>query len=499
MYLCFMEEDYIRLIFGLKLRQIRNEKDLSLFGLSKLTGLSKSYLNEIENGKKYPKPDKIVTLSEKLEVPYDQLVSLKLDKNLAPVGDLLQSKVLKEIPLELFGIKEGDLIEIVANAPIKVNAFISTIFEIAKNYNFSRENFYLASLRSYQEANNNYFEELEEAVLRLAKTYQIDLRQFNHTNVLEEVLREEFGYNFVQDELDSYEDLHKLRSVFVPSSSTLLLSNKLSEPQRNFILAKELGFNFLKTKDRLLTFPWIRFDRFDQVLHNFYASYFAGALIVPYAKINQQLKQLFAHDSFDAMLFNDIINSFNASPESFYQRLTNVLPKEFSIKDLFFLRFSHKKSTEVFHLTKEMHLTNHQSPRANETNEHYCRRWVSIKVLENLERSNAQHEFDLQISDYKGDNSTYLVISSATKDPFKMGYNRSFSIGLLINKQLKKKLNFLADPKIRRQTVGVSCERCAIENCAERVASPKFLNKSEIDQKLSALVESLNQKYKTKK
>ena len=70
-----MEEDYIKLIFGLKLKQIRTDKNLSLFGLSKLSGLSKSYLNEIENGKKYPKPDKIAILSKKLDVPFDQMVS----------------------------------------------------------------------------------------------------------------------------------------------------------------------------------------------------------------------------------------------------------------------------------------------------------------------------------------------------------------------------------------------------------------------------------------
>lgn len=67
-----MEEAYIKLIFGLKLKQIRTDKNLSLFGLSKLSGLSKSYLNEIENGKKYPKPDKIAILAERLEVPYDR-------------------------------------------------------------------------------------------------------------------------------------------------------------------------------------------------------------------------------------------------------------------------------------------------------------------------------------------------------------------------------------------------------------------------------------------
>ena len=182
-----MEEDYIKLIFGLKLKQIRTDRNLSLFGLSKLSGLSKSYLNEIEKGKKYPKPDKIAILSEKLDVPYDQFVSLKLDKNLAPIGDILKSKILKEIPLDLFGIKESNLIEIIANAPAKVNAFISTIIEIAQHYSFSKESFYLASVRSFQEANNNYFEDLEQSVIKFAEAYQLDLKANISSLELEEI------------------------------------------------------------------------------------------------------------------------------------------------------------------------------------------------------------------------------------------------------------------------------------------------------------------------
>ena len=164
-----IEEEYIRLIFGLKLRQIRTEKNLSLFGLAKVTGLSKSYLNEIEKGKKYPKRDKILLLSEALDSTYDQMVSLKLDKNLAPIGEILQSRILKEIPLEIFGIKESNLIDIIAEAPVKVNAFISTLFEIAKHYNLTRESFFLAALRSYQEANNNYFTKLNCKLRSLPK------------------------------------------------------------------------------------------------------------------------------------------------------------------------------------------------------------------------------------------------------------------------------------------------------------------------------------------
>jgi hypothetical protein len=478
-----MEEDYIKLIFGLKLKQIRTERNLSLFGLSKLSGLSKSYLNEMENGKKYPKPDKIAILSEKLDVPYDQMVSLKLDKNLAPIGDILRSKILKEIPLELFGIKESNLIDIVANAPAKVNAFISTIIKIAQHYNFSRESFYLASVRSFQEANKNYFDDLEQNVLKFAKAYQIDLNQRITSKDLEDILTEEFCYNFEWDELSKYEALGNLRSVFVPKTKTLLLTNEIDEAQRTFIYAKELAYNFLEINERLYTFPWIKFDTFDQVLNNFYASYFAGALIIPNDKIIAQLNEIFGKETFDTLLFLNAIDSFN------------VLPKAFNIQNLFFLRFTHKANSDRFYLKKELHLSHDHSPHANETNEHYCRRWVSIKVLKDVSKSKKEHEFDIQISNYEDDGLKYLVLSSATKDPFKDNHYRSISVGLQINKQLHRRLNFLADPKIENQDVGVTCERCAIKDCEVRQVPAIILDKAARNKKIENIVEELNTKF----
>ena len=197
-----MQEEYIKLIFGLKLKQVRTAKDLSLFKLSKLTGLSKSYLNEIEKGKKYPKTDKIVALAEALEIPYDEIVSLKLDKNLAPVAEILQSNLLQEIPLELFGIEERDLIEIISNAPMKVNAFISTLIEIGNNYNLSRESFFLASLRSFQEANDNYFPEIEKKKKSFLQEYLIESEDFVKNETMEEILKEEYNYTILYEDFN---------------------------------------------------------------------------------------------------------------------------------------------------------------------------------------------------------------------------------------------------------------------------------------------------------
>ena len=41
-------------------------------------------------------------------------------------------------------------------------ALISTLMEIPRGYNMNVEQFFLASLRAYQEMHSNYFEEVEE-------------------------------------------------------------------------------------------------------------------------------------------------------------------------------------------------------------------------------------------------------------------------------------------------------------------------------------------------
>lgn len=492
-----MEQDYIKLIFGLKLKQIRTERGLSLFGLSKLSGLSKSYLNEIEKGKKYPKPDKIAALSEHLEVSYDDLVSLKLDKNLAPIGEILQSKVLKEIPLELLGIKESTLIDIVSNAPIKVTAFISTIIEIAKNYNFSKESFYLASVRSFQEANYNYFEDLEKAVLTFAKTYQVDLSKKIEAKELEEILIEEYQYIINNDELEAHSELDNLRSIFIPKSRTLLITKSIDDAQRAFIYAKELAYNFLDITKRPYTFSWISFESFDEVLNNFYASYFAGALIIPKAQIVENLKEIFSKNRFNHTSFKKLFENYNASPESVYQRLTNILPKSFDLKNLFFLRFSYKIGSQTYTLNKELHLEKQQSPRAYETNEHFCRRWASIRVLNTLSNSPTDHEFDIQISNYPLEEKQYLVLASATKDPFKTDQLRSISIGIELNKQLEKKIHFLKSKAIKTVDVGVTCERCAIKDCKVRQSHPKVLETKVKEEKTEETVNRIMDQFNT--
>ena len=490
-----IEKDYIKLIFGLKLKQARTNKNLSLFGLAKITDLSKSYLNEIEKGKKYPKTDKIILLSEKLEVSYDHMVSLKLDNNLAPIGKILKSGILKEIPLDIFGIQENDLIDIIANAPAKVNAFISTIIEIAQHYNLTRESFFLASLRSYQEAHNNYFDDLEQKVLSFCAAFRINMDAKISLEELSAILIEEYGYTIKEISFSEQEELGDLRSIFVPKNNTLLLSVEIDEPQKAFILAKEIAYNYMKITERLYTFSWIKFDNFDQVLNNFYASYFAGALLLPRQLLIEELNLVLSKTNPKPQEMIDLIGKFNVSPETFYQRVTNILPKDFQLKNLFFLRLSHQIGTDTYQMEKELHITNQQEPHANEMNEHYCRRWISVKTIVEALKQNKTHFFDAQISRYENSNNEFLVFSSATLDPFKKDCLRSISVGILITPGMKKKFKFIDNPSLKKQLVGVTCETCAVKNCQERASAPSQLDKKNRNEKTDLIVQEYMVKF----
>lgn len=497
-----LNEENIRLIFGLKLRQLRTEKDLSLVELADKSGLSVSYLNEIEKGKKYPKGSKISAIASALDIPYDKLVSLKLTKNLAPVGELLQSKILSDLPLELFGIELNKLIDIIANAPEKVNAFISTIIEIARNYNVTQENFYLAALRSYQESNDNYFDDLEKAAADFIEKYSVSNRSAMQVRQLEKILTDEFNYIIDDVSIPENEFLREMRSIAIPGKpDQLLLNPSLDDSQRAFIIAKELGFRYLGLTPRTFSFPILKTESFDLVLNNFKASYFAGAVLLNKNYLIKDMEKFFSASGWDEEKFLELINKYTSSHETFMHRLTNLLPKVFHLNNLFFLRFDNKHNTDNYFLTKELHLTQLHNPHGNESEEHYCRRWVSIRVLKEIESLREKNKYrkpviGIQRSRYYESENEYLIISVAKPLENIADQNNSVSIGILVNNELKKRIHFWDDPAITVKIVNQTCERCPIENCKERAAKPVIFEKEKERKKLEkAIFEMTTKNY----
>jgi len=439
-------EDNIKLIFGLKLKQFRMAKKLSLTELADRAGLSVSYVNEIEKGKKYPKTEKIATIAAVLDVPYDKLVSLKLDKQLSPVGEILNTRLLDELPLELFGIDKGKLIEIIASAPLKVSAFISTIVQIANTYNLTQENFYFAMLRSYQEMHENYFEELEKEADRFRKEYDLPQSGRISSETLRNILLSKFGYTVEENDLNDFPELSHIRSVFIEEAKKILINARMAENQKAFLYAKEIGYQFLEMSgERALMTPWPRATSFDHVLNNSRASYFAGALLISPDDLVSQLEPFFASKKWDGDVLLRILETYNSSPEMFVIRLINIIPKYFGLSGMFFMRFDHRKEQHETSLKKQLHLSRTRNPKKITLLEKYCRTWADEVIFSDLGTAPKAycHRFETETHSQR-----FFVM--ALSRPMKRNPNAALSvmIGFEENSAFAKRIGFAQDATI---------------------------------------------------
>ena len=465
-----------KIIFGLKVRQLRAERGVSFAVLAEQTGMSISYLNEIEKGKKYPKDDKIALLANALLTSSEELISEHMPKSLAPVEDLLQSNFLNELPLDLFGIELSKVVEIIANAPMRVGAFISTLVELGRNYALREENFYFAALRSYLELNNNYFEDLEETVRQFVKLHKVPTGHSLPPPYLGGILEKKLGYKIQEHGLDAFPELKNIRSVFVPKTKDLLLNSSMNDIQKAFQYGKELGFNALNLKERAYTSSLLRVKTFDEALNHFKAGYFSAALLMNREAFTKDIELFLKMTEWDNGAFLlKLMDKYQATPEMLFQRMTNVLPRFFNLQKLFVLRFIHNLKTDNFDINKELHLNRRHHPHGNGLDEHYCRRWISITLLQDFQKlqKNALNTegvlIGIQRSFFHGTSDEYLCFTIAHPSGER---NVSVTLGILIDNDAKSKMKFLNDPAILTREVNTTCERCSITNCLERAVEP---------------------------
>lgn len=485
-----------RITLGLKVRQFRQERGWNFEELSKQTGISVSYLNEIEKGKKYPQPENLEKLAGALRITPEFLTSLELTKQFAPLGDLLKSNFLNELPLDLFGIGLQQVVEIIARAPDRVNAFISAILEIARNYSLRDEHFFFAALRAYQELHLNYFDDIESAAEHFARKHQLPENGGVSANQLADILQKEFGYKIDEHGLDKYPELQSLRTVFIPKKKRLLLNHRLSDRQKAFQLAKELGFNVLQLKERPLTSTILRVKSFEEALNNYLAAYFSVAILINRHAFVRDLSALFHQSSWSPQLLLHLMSKYQASPEVLFQRF-NVVSRAFDLSKIFFLRIIHNLENDSFEIDKELHLNRRHQPHATGLHEHYCRRWISVSLLKDLRHlSDGKTEqlppiTGIQRASFVDSDEEYLCLTVAKQSYPTPNRNVSVTLGILLDEHAKQTLRFWSDPSIPHTTVGVTCQRCTITDCTVRAAEPEIVEKREARKRMQETLKKL--------
>ncbi|MGM0589998.1 MAG: helix-turn-helix domain-containing protein [Bacteroidota bacterium] len=492
-------EESLRVIFGLKLKQYRLQNGYSTKELSEKANVSSSYINEIEKGKKYPKADKIMSLANALDVPYDELVSLQLGERLQQLSNLLSNNTLHEMPLNMFGIEVSDLMGLMSDDPARFSALISTFIEIARNYDVQVEQFLFATLRSYQELHNNYFDELEVEAKKLSQEQSWGLDRTVKVAQLEQLLKDRFNYIIDYETLNDYPKLQGFRSIFIPGEPPrFLVNDELMASQKAFVLARELSYAILDLDERALTSSWLDVESFDQILNNFKASYMASAILMPKQGMVTRLKDLFKASEWQPEQFLAIMDHFDATPEMFMHRLTQLLPHELGLEQLFFLRFFKQTGMDDYELTKELHLSRLHNPHSI-PNEHYCRRWISITLLQDLERELKVKRYTdplvgVQRSYYTNTDHEYFCISLARPLSLSEQTNSCVTIGLAMDESFKRRVRFWNDDAVHVREVNESCERCGISDCKVRASQPTV---HQHDQKIKARKEALQSLMKS--
>lgn len=481
-----LDSEHLRYVLGLKLRSLRKEKGKPLKAIAARSGVSVSYLSEIEKGKKYPKPGKLIDLARALEVPFDSLVSLQVDEELNPVKAVFSSSLLREFPFDLFGIQPEDLFDLVTQDPAKAGALLRTFLEVGRLYDVHAEHFLLAALRSYQQMHANYFEDLEEAAASYRRARGWSGRKPPAFSRLRAILEREHGYVVEEQTLPSHPQLKSFRSVFRDGQPpTLLINGRLMPSQKGFVLAREIGYRELHLTERATTSTWLKVESFEQVLNNFKASYFAGAVLIDRDMLREDLRRFFAKPKWDGAALLEGLRRYDATPETFFYRLTQLIPRFFGLREIFFMRFSHAARTHSFELTKVFNLSRVPVPHGVGAGETYCRRWPGLRLLDEMERTakgrGARPVVSAQRSHFLDEDAEFFVIAMARPLALSDRANSSVSLGFLLDDAVRERVRFWNDPAVRRVEVNLTCERCRLapKECRERAAPPVLHEKQE--------------------
>ena len=450
---------------GSKIRKERRSKGLSQSNLSKNLGISASYLNLIESGRRTITVPLLIKIGNELGL---SLKDLTIESNQRLLSDVME--VLSNELFEDLDITNHDTTEFISNNPNIAKALLS----LNDNYKSLRDDMqnHLESLdvessikenkstrlpveivSDFLQENKNYFDNLEKrAEIIREKIYFEE----GHRTIGHNLIKYLFNEHSTKVKVVTPEENEKSIKRYDKHKNILFVSEMLNYSSRNFHLAYQIAFfegeediNKIININKLSSLDVINLLKISLL------NYLASAILMPYDNFLISAKKC----RYDVEL---LMHHFATSFEQVTHRLTNLQkPGNEGIP------FHFLKTDNAGNVSKRFSLSGIHIPRYGGA----CPRWNVYSAFSSPGKINTQ------ISRMP-DGKVYFCIARAfEKGIEKYGAIKSFvSIGLGCDINHAKELTYSdgIDLQNRRleTPIGISCRNCPRTECEQRAFPP---------------------------
>ena len=454
---------------GPKIKSFRRQLGLQANKLAEQLGISPSYLNLIESGKRKIDGDLLIKVCEELKIELSDLTN-KSDLNLVnDISELLDDQLFED--LDILGPEVKDLVNTnpkIARALIKLgdnykqkdHEIISKVETLSGKIIDSRKTSFPGEVISdFLQEKKNYFPKLEEFANKIFDKVQLNNR--TRYVALCDFLRTEYSIN-VKDIIP--EEGKPFSKIFNKNNKELLLSeyNSLETKKLHAAaqIAQEGAINEINDYLSEFKFPSDEAKRLTKIA---LLNYCAAAILMPYKLFHSECKKL----KYDLELLQ---NTFATSFEQVAHRVTCLQDPKLPGIPFHMLRVD-----IAGNISKRFSLSGIEIPRYGGA----CPRW---NVYSAFTRPGV---IQAAVSKMSNGKKYVCIAKTVEKGVGRYGRKKSMlSIGLGCEAKYAKDFvyteNLNLNDKKTEIPIGVSCRTCDRLDCSQR-AFPPLHKKFDVD------------------
>ena len=454
---------------GPKIKAFRRQLGIQANKLSEQIGISASYLNLIESGKRNVDSNLIIKICSELRINVSDLTS-KSDLNLEnDISELLSDEIFED--LDILGPEVKDLVASnpkIAKALIKLgdnfkqkdHDIVNKVENISgKIIDSRRAAFPGEVIADFLQENKNYFPKLEE----FANDIFQEVKQNNRTRYIAlcEFLKRKYGVQ-VKDVIP--EEGKPFSKIYKEKEKVLLLSDYISLETKKLYAAAQIAH--IGAKDQInfylsnFKFPSNEAKELSRIA---LLNYCGAAILMPYKLFHKECKNL----KYDLELLQ---NTFATSFEQVAHRVTCLQDPKLPGIPFHFLRVD-----VAGNISKRLSLSGIEIPRYGGA----CPRW---NVYSAFSRPGV---IQAAVSKMSNGEKYVCIARTVEKGVGRYGQKKSMlSIGLGCEAKYAKDFiyteNLDLNDKKSELPIGVSCRTCDRLDCSQR-AFPPLHKKFDVD------------------